>query len=251
MSPIQVDTTPERASYYDAYWRDRFDPVLFERRIRTFRKNYARHLPPASARVVEIGPGYGEMLEFLARSGFDNVSALDDDAALIDALRRRGAKANLHVGDATEFLRTRSHEFDCVVAMHVLEHFDGAGGLALVRAAFSSLAPGGRLILEVPNMANFITAPYARWGDYTHRQGYTVESLRALLQDAGFRIRASFGVERSIGTLGQLAGHLAQKCTDAIAWLLLKANYPRVDVIVAPVIAVVAERPVHSGGDPS
>jgi 2-polyprenyl-3-methyl-5-hydroxy-6-metoxy-1,4-benzoquinol methylase len=239
--------TPQPPSYYDAYWRDRYDAVLFERRIRTFAKNYTAHLPPLrSARIVEIGPGYGEMLEFLARSGFNNLTALDNDGALIEALRQRGVRAALHADDATAFLQSRPGAFDCVVGMHVLEHFDGASGQALVAAAFSSLAPLGRLILEVPNMANFITAPYARWADYTHRQGYTIESLRALLLTVGFRIRASFGVARSIGSVGQLAGHAAQRCTDALAWLLLKANYPRVDVIAAPVIGIVAERPAIS-----
>jgi len=239
-----MSAPPESGSYFDAYWRDRFDPALFERRIRTFQKNYAAHLPSApNARVVEIGPGHGEMLEFLARSGLSDLTALDNDAPLIEALRQRGAKANLHVANAVEFLSARPGSFDCIIAMHVLEHFDAASGQALVRAAFASLAPGGRLILEVPNMANFITAPYARWADYTHRQGYTNESLRALLQSTGFRIRASFGVARSIGSLGQLVGHIAQRCTDAIAWVLLKANYPRVNLIVAPIIGIVGERP--------
>lgn len=243
-----MQSDAERASYYDAYWRERFDAVLFERRIRTFHKNYAHHLPAArAARFLEIGPGYGEMLEFLARAGFANLAALDNDASLIEALRQRGVRAELHVDDAIRFLSARPGGFDCVIGMHVLEHFDGPSGIALVQAAFAGLAPGGRLILEVPNMANFITAPYARWADYTHRQGYTVESLRALLLTAGFRIHASFGVARSIGSVGQLAGHVAQRCTDAIAWLLLKANYPRVDIVAAPVIGIVGEKPAASG----
>jgi len=125
--------------------------------------------------------------------------------------------------------------------MHVLEHFDGPSGRALVEAAFRALAPGGRIFLEVPNMANFITAPYARWADYTHRHGYTIESLSALLLTAGFRIHAAFGVARSIGSPGQFVGHVAQRCTDAVAWLLLKANYPRVDIVAAPVIGIVGD----------
>jgi len=247
-----MSTAPGRSGYYEAYWRDRFDATLFERRVRTFDKNYAHHLPAdRSLRILEVGPGYGEMLEFLSRTGFANLHAIDNDASLIEALRQRNVRAELHVGDATRFLNSSPGGFDCVVAMHVLEHFDGPAGQALVRAAFKGLAPGGRLIFEVPNMANFITAPYARWADYTHRQGYTIESLRALLLTEGFRIRASFGVARSIGSLGQLAGHLAQRTTDALAWLLLKANYPRVELITAPVIGIVGERPANSGGDNS
>ncbi len=251
MSTTTPQSDSERSSYYDAYWRDRFDPVLFERRIRTFHKNYAHHLPPArDGRFIEIGPGYGEMLAFLKREGFKRLEAIDNDAPLIEALRQRATGADLHVGDAIQFLSERPEQFDGVVGMHVLEHFDGPSGRALVGAAFRAIVPGGRIYLEVPNMANFITAPYARWADYTHRQGYTIESLGALLVTAGFRIHARFGVSRSITSPGQLVGHVAQRCTDAIAWLLLKANYPRVDLIAAPVIGIVGERPAagYAGG---
>lgn len=239
-----------RSSYYDAYWRDRYDPVLFERRIRSFHKNYAHHLPAQrDGRFVEIGPGYGEMLEFLKREGVAHLAAIDNDAPLIEALRQRAPGADLYVGDAIQFLAERPAQFQGVVAMHVLEHFDGPSGRDLVAAAFRALAPGGRIYLEVPNMANFITAPYARWADYTHRQGYTIESLGALLVTAGFRIHAQFGVARSITSAGQLVGHVAQRCTDAIAWLLLKANYPRVDIIAAPVIGIVGERPAGGAAE--
>jgi trans-aconitate methyltransferase len=75
------------AAYFDLYWRDRFDPAAFERRVRTLQKNYAAWLPPRrEARIVEIGPGFGEMMRCLAERGYTAVQALDNDAALVAAL---------------------------------------------------------------------------------------------------------------------------------------------------------------------
>lgn len=231
----------QSTSYFDAYWRARYDPVLFERRIRTLHKNYANHLPVArDARIVEIGPGFGEMQHYLARRDYDKLTSVDIDGSLVRALAQRGVRGALHVDDTASFLRERPGEFNCLIALHVLEHLTPETGQALLCAAHDCLAPGGCIILEVPNMANFITGPYARWADFTHRQGFTAESLQAVVTAAGFEVNACFGANRAITSLAQLLGYAAQRCTDALAWSLLKVNFPRQKVVTSPVIAVVA-----------
>ena len=236
-----MNLSDQSTSYFDAYWRARYDPVLFERRISTLHKNYADHLPAArDARIVEIGPGFGEMQHYLARRGYDKLTSVDIDGSLVRALVQRGVQGALHVEDTTSFLRENPGEFNCLIALHVLEHFTPETGQALLCAAHDCLAPGGRIILEVPNMANFITGPYARWADFTHRQGFTAESLQAAVMAAGFEVKACFGANRAITSLAQLLGHAAQRCTDALAWSLLKVNFPRQRLVTCPVIAVVA-----------
>lgn len=238
-----MDRQDEPDGYFDLYWRDRFDAAAFARRLRSLHRNYAVHLPARrDARIAEIGPGFGEMLRYLARSGYSNVTALDNDAALVAALKRRGFAAAEHVDDVSAVLRERAGRYDCVIALHVLEHFDAAAGAALLRAIHTALAPGGTVILEVPNMANFITAPYARWADYTHRHGYTAESLGAALRGAGFEVRACFGVRRALGSLAEVAAFTVQGFTTALAWALLKANYPSAAIIAAPALGVVGVR---------
>lgn len=234
----------EEATYFDLYWRDRFDAAAFARRVRTLHRNYAQHLPAArEARMLEIGPGFGEMMRYLSDRGYTRVTALDNDAALVAALNRQGFKGALHVEDASAFLRERAGHYDCVIALHLLEHFDAEAGAELLRAIHIALAPGGKIILEVPNMANFITAPYARWADYTHRHGFTAESLAFALKAAGFEVRSCFGVRRAIGSLAEAAAFALQGFTNAIAWSLLKANYPGAKIIAAPAIGIVGVRP--------
>jgi 2-polyprenyl-3-methyl-5-hydroxy-6-metoxy-1,4-benzoquinol methylase len=238
-----MNAQADEATYFELYWRQRFDPAALARRVRTLHRNYAQHLPAArEARIVEIGPGFGEMLRYLSQRGYSNVTALDNDATLVAALGRQGFSGALHVEDASAFLRERAGQYDCVIALHVLEHFEAEAGADLLRAIHTALAPGGKAILEVPNMANFITAPYARWADYTHRHGYTQESLAAALRAAGFDVHACFGVRRAIGSLGEAAAFAVQGFTTALAWALLKANYPGARIIAAPAIGIVGVR---------
>jgi SAM-dependent methyltransferase len=237
------------ATYFEVYWKQRFNPAAFRRRVRTLHKNYASRLPARrDARIVEIGPGFGEMLDYLSAAGYTDAIALDNDAALVEALRARGLAGVRHVADAGGFLLEHGGRFDCAIALHVLEHFDVDAGAGLLRAMAAALAPGGTLILEVPNMANFITAPYARWADYTHRHGYTQESLAAAVRAAGLEVSETFGVTRAVGSPAELLAYAAQRCTDALAWLLLKANYPQARILTAPAIAIVGRRPGVAAG---
>lgn len=234
----------DRGNYFDVYWKQRFNPAAFQRRVRTLHKNYAHRLPARrDARFVEVGPGFGEMLDYLKSRGYTDTTALDNDPALIAALQSRGATGARHVDDAIAWLQENGQAFDCAVALHVLEHFDIDAGAALLRAMLHALVPGGLVVIEVPNMANFITAPYARWADYTHRNGFTQESLSAAVRAAGFDVVECFGVTRAVGSPIELALYAAQRCTDAIAWTLLKANYPGARIIAAPAIAIVGRRP--------
>lgn len=231
-------------TYFDAYWKQRSSPAAFQRRVSTLHKNYAARLPQRrDARIVEIGPGFGEMLSYLAGRGYTGAQALDNDSALVEALHARGAAGARHVDDAIAWLCERPGLFDCAIALHVLEHFDALAGAELLAAMFGALAPGGSVIIEVPNMANFITAPYARWADYTHRHGYTQESLGAALRTAGFEVVEIFGVTRAVGSLAEFAAYALQRVTEAFAWTLLKANYPQARIIATPAIAIVGRRP--------
>jgi len=227
------------AAYFDVYWKQRFNSASYRRRLNSLRLNYSAHLPVRHAQVLEIGPGFGEMLELLRDNGVDRVEAIDIDVRLVEALHARGFLSVQAVQNTVDYLRTRPAAFDCVIALHVLEHFLPTDGSDLLRAVFASLAPGGRVIVEVPNMANFITAPYARWADYTHRTGFTQESLATALWTAGFEVVKTFGIARPIRSPVELAAWLGQTITQSIVWTLLKANYSQSRIVASPAIAAV------------
>ncbi len=86
--------------------------------------------------------------------------------------------------------------FDVVVCADILEHL--AAPEEVLRAVGRCLAPGGLLLVSLPNVANVTVRlallagrfPYAERGilDRTHLRFYTRASGRRLLEEAGFRI---------------------------------------------------------------
>lgn len=105
-------------------------------------------LPPAPARVLEVGAGEGELALALARAGYD-VTAVDP-AAGVDHVRPVGLAE----------LREPPHSFDAAISVVALHHveplFESCRHLAeLVR-------PGGTLVLDEIDVETFDERA-ARW----------------------------------------------------------------------------------------
>jgi predicted TPR repeat methyltransferase len=88
--------------------------------------------------------------------------------------------------DALLFLAGRIAQFDCLVAMDLLEHLELAQAMELARAAVSSLRPGGRLVIQTCNATSPLFGS-VRYADLTHITAFTPMSVRQLLLAAGFR----------------------------------------------------------------
>jgi SAM-dependent methyltransferase len=107
------------------------------------------HLPPAPARVADLGCGTGTLSVLLAEEGYD-VRGLDLSPEMVDRARAKAAAAApglpvcFAVGDASE-PDLPAGAFDVVLSRHVLWALpDPAAGL---RRWCDLLAPGGRLLL--------------------------------------------------------------------------------------------------------
>jgi ubiquinone/menaquinone biosynthesis C-methylase UbiE len=104
-------------------------------------------LPPAPARIADIGCGTGSVSVLLAEAGYD-VTGLDFSAAMVSAAQAKaaaaGAEARFVVGDASDPL-LGDGDFDVVLCRHVLWALPDRD-VALARW-IALLAPGGRLVL--------------------------------------------------------------------------------------------------------
>jgi SAM-dependent methyltransferase len=103
------------------------------------------HLPPAPARIADLGCGTGTLSVLLAAEGYD-VAGIDLSPEMIVRAKAKAAghDATFAVGDAAD-PELPAGSFDVVLSRHVLWALpDPAAGLARwVRL----LAPGGRLLL--------------------------------------------------------------------------------------------------------
>jgi 2-polyprenyl-3-methyl-5-hydroxy-6-metoxy-1,4-benzoquinol methylase len=101
--------------------------------------------------VLELGCGSGELCAAVARRGLP-CTGIDRSGKKIEQARRwhSGPGLEFAQGDILE-LDLRGRRYDTVLLSEVLEHVEDETGLAMLLNAWRALAPGGRLIVSVPN----------------------------------------------------------------------------------------------------
>ena len=101
----------------------------------------------SSGRLLEIGPSWGAFCLLAKRAGF-SVEAIEMDPACCDFLTSRiGVRAICRSDEAVAL--DEASEPDVIAAWHVLEHLRDPW--RLLEAAARRLAPGGVLVLALPN----------------------------------------------------------------------------------------------------
>lgn len=152
------------------------------------------HLPAdRNVAVLDVGCGRGYALHLLRELGFTNLAGIDSDAGQVAFARQRGLPVTL-VPDTIGFLRTGGPRHGLILLMDVLEHIPLAQQADFLDAVCAGLAPGGRLIVTVPNAGSPLGA-YWRYVDLTHSTAFTVPSLDHVLHQAGLACESIASVE--------------------------------------------------------
>ncbi len=168
-----------------------------------------------SARILDVGCGYGRVLAFLRTQGFTNAFGIDHDASVIAETRKTFGDSVEVVTDLQGYLDARKGQFDFIVLKDVIYYFSIDEVLPLLRAMRMCLKQNGRIFVLVFNGAQF-SSSFTMEKDYGIRRVYNETSLRAVLKDTGFDVIALFGNKwRS----KSLKGHVYNGAT--IAWRLV------------------------------
>ena len=151
---------------------------------------------------LEMGSADGEMTRFL-REDFDRLHVLDASDDYVEKATSFGDNVSGSVALFEEF--ETELRFDTIVASHVLEHL--VDPVAVLSRAREWLAPGGRLIVVVPNADSLHRQLGVKLGllpatdalneqdlEIGHRRVYRRETLEADLSAAGFDVTARGGV---------------------------------------------------------
>lgn len=165
---------------------------------------------PTGGRVLDVGCASGGLLGHLPRAGF----RAGLEMSPIAAAQARTVADQVVVGDIEGAEKSfPDGHFDVVVCADVLEHLaDPAAALARVVAW---TAPGGAVVISVPNIANWRSRlrllrgiwRYEEFGlwDSGHLRFFTVETLRSLVAAAGLaEERLGTTQEALMGRLGLL-----------------------------------------------
>ena len=152
-------------------------------------------VPGGTRTLLDIGCGAGAFAASVKRALGCRAVGVEMVPAIAHLAERRLDR--VVIGDALTV--QLAERFDCVTLLDSLEHLPEPDRL-LARIAAEWLAPGGHLILSVPNVGHWslvVDQLAGRW-DYvpagllceTHLRFFTEESLRALLARHGFEVIA-------------------------------------------------------------
>ena len=152
---------------------------------------------PKQARVLELGCGDGSMSQLLREFCQASIVGVDHNAQAVQQARLYCTQ--VHVADleqADSLTPFEDHAFDVITLVDVLEHLKNPSDL--LHRLERLLAPNGRLLLSVPNIAHASVRlellngqfEYESNGilDTTHLRFFTLTSLYTLLQQAGYQV---------------------------------------------------------------
>jgi SAM-dependent methyltransferase len=198
------DPTQHATSHY---LTDEVDP-LFIRGARDFLFPHLKH-----GHILNVGLGYGTWDERLATLD-DSVVGLDLDGELVEHFRAKYPSIRYVVSDVFDYVPERP--IDSIVASHFLEHIDRP--LELLTLWKSWLAPGGRILLVVPNAESLHRQIGKRMGLLTeltdlndsdrrigHKRVYTLPLFREHLEQSDLAIVLLAGVTLKCLSNAQLA----------------------------------------------
>ena len=152
---------------------------------------------PKQARVLELGCGDGSMSQLLREFCQASIVGVDYNAQAVQQARLYCT--HVHVADleqADSLALFEDHAFDVITLVDVLEHLKNPSDL--LHRLERLLAPNGRLLLSVPNVAHASVRlellngqfEYESSGilDATHLRFFTLRSLHECLQQAGYQV---------------------------------------------------------------
>ena len=144
-----------------------------------------RWLPGDLAKpIAELACGHGSFLHWLKSGNFSSVTGVDSSAEQVALAKQVGAQVDQD--DVNHWLaRQPQNHFAALVAIDLIEHLPKDDFMELLRASHAALAPGGSLILRLPNG----DSPFVGrnlFNDITHLWTYTPNCLNSLAQMHGF-----------------------------------------------------------------
>lgn len=144
-------------------------------------------------RWADIGAGRGDIVRLLGAAAKRAV-AIEPNRQHLVTMRRDGLEAFAGLDEAPNPI------FDIITLFHVFEHFTDP--LGELERLYAVLAPGGKLLIEVPHARDFLlaTIELQAFKDFTfwseHLVLHTRYSLSRLVSAAGFHVLGIEGVQR-------------------------------------------------------
>lgn len=193
------------------------------------------------SRILEVGPGGGELLELLVNDmNFRNVTAIDISKEVVEFCNEIVPGTTTLVNEDCDYLNNKIEQFECIMMLHVLEHLTKDRIHEFLTLLYSSLRKGGLIVIEVPNMANPLVGLNYRYADFTHEVGFTESSLRYVLSRAGFTDIQIFPSQLPTYSISRKLQFILQSILNAILSWLIRIYLPTDSPITSTAIYAIA-----------
>lgn len=209
--------------FYDAsdYFESQKTAHLLDHRSRFQRYRIKKvlevHTPQPSDRVVDLGCGWGTF-DFALADRVAEVVGVDFSERSIEICERRlleDPKDNVRFlhADAGDTGLT-GETYDVVLAADLFEHLYPDDSSRVAREAYRILRPGGRFVTWTPHRGHILEVLKNRdiilRRDVTHVDYKSMEAMKELLTDAGFRVQKAYYAESHLPVLRTIE-RLAQR----------------------------------------
>lgn len=187
------ETVPWKKRLYDKYVSSGQAGAFRGSAEETFRprRAYIQHLisryfpKDLNAEILDLGCGHGAFLYFLAQAGYTRVLGVDTSPEQIVKARELGISA-ARCEPAFDYIsRLPTDSLDVILLFDVLEHLERQELFDLLDEVYRVLRGGGVCLIHVPN-GEGLFGMRIRFGDLTHVQAFTQNSIRQLLATTGF-----------------------------------------------------------------
>jgi SAM-dependent methyltransferase len=147
-------------------------------------ERYAQMLQTGPTPILDLGSGRGELLGLLR--GCD-CYGVDSDAAMVEECLQQGL--NVIHSDLIEHLSSLAdRSIGSVAAVQVIEHLGNSTLQTFLSLLGQKLKPGGKVIFETINTASLVALAQNYYRDPTHVMPRHPDTVRYLIELAGFKI---------------------------------------------------------------
>ncbi len=136
-------------------------------------------------KILELGCGIGGTLNYLLSIGATDILGVDHSEDQL-AVCKKYVTQMVENSDVVTYLQNTANSYDYIIALDLIEHLPKNKIVEFNKMIYKSLKVGGEVIVRTPNMGS-LTGLRSRYIDFTHETGFTEESIRQVLFDAGFK----------------------------------------------------------------
>jgi len=174
---------------YDSYVttgqaRFRDDLLHFENPY--YDKIITEHLPKQfDLSILDLACGHGRLIYSLKKHGYRNLLGIDISEEQVAAAHKYGLDEVICQDIKTFVENTPGNSYDVIFLIDILEHLEKQEVFDLLDNVNRLLTDKGIVVIHVPNGAGLF-GMRVRYGDFTHQNAFTSNSIRQILQACHF-----------------------------------------------------------------